>query len=293
MKRNRFDRSQYKDQFSSRRSPLHHEHVPLHGLNYPMALMRGMATHTHHDWMEPHGIHMGQMRFHPDSAHHSEYPASKHQEPPCKKLFIPKDELSSVAKDCIERIADSKNYVSVDRIEKLVLQHYNVSSLAEIDVQKTEHIASIKEHIHTQAKVNAYIQAFVKCRVIATLHELEEALREFVADGKEFSSLQLGPLTKQPLVYDYFRFPPDGIDILPITAFDILQHLRDFLTENNLWTKRTDLQDFVKYVAEKKDVKSPYELGVRITSIGLAIQVQFIVIVCMCVCVCVCLTRWL
>jgi len=238
--------------------------------------MRCAPPHAHFTQTQLPGLCPRQsprMGYRPDNAHLFERPVGRPQGPPHKKVFIPKDELADVARDCIERIAESKKYVSVERVEKLLLQHYKVASLAELDVHKIEHISSINEHIRTQAKVNAYIQAFVKCRVIATLNELGDALREFVASGKEFISLLLGPLTEQPLIYDYFRFPPEGVDIPSITAIDILQHLRDFLTENDLWTKRTDLQDFMKYLTEKRDVKSPYELGVRITSIGLAIQV--------------------
>ena len=274
MKRRRSD-DLWRHQLQNR--PSHHEQQMHSGrANHPMPLMRCAPPHAHFTQTQLPGLCPRQsprMGYRPDNAHLFERPVGRPQGPPHKKVFIPKDELADVARDCIERIAESKKYVSVERVEKLLLQHYKVASLAELDVHKIEHISSINEHIRTQAKVNAYIQAFVKCRVIATLNELGDALREFVASGKEFISLLLGPLTEQPLIYDYFRFPPEGVDIPSITAIDILQHLRDFLTENDLWTKRTDLQDFMKYLTEKRDVKSPYELGVRITSIGLAIQV--------------------
>ena len=190
-----------------------------------------------------------------------------------QKLFVSKDELDIVAKDCIERLTETKKYVSVENIENLLKQHYGVSSLSGINVSKIEHISSVNEHVRTQAKVNAYIQAFIKVRAIVTLYELGEALTKFVTNESDFESLQLGPLTEQPLIYQFFRFPSDSVQIPQITTADILENLRRYLTENNLWTNKTDLEGFMKYMSEMRGFQSPYELGVRITSIALAIQV--------------------
>ena len=113
----------------------------------------------------------------------------------------------------------------------------------------------------------------MKTRAIATLHELGEALKMFVAGSKDFETLHLGPLVEQPMVYYLFKFPPEGVDVPEIETADILESLRQYLTEKDLWTTKGDLTDFMTYMMEKRGLDSPYELGVRITSIALAIQV--------------------
>ena len=190
------------------------------------------------------------------------------------KICVPKDQLESVAEDCIERLAESKEYVSTARIEKLLLQHYRAERLSDINnMRSIEQISVVNEHIRMQAKVNAYIQAFVKVRSIATVHELGEALKEFAPKDKGFEALHLGPLVKQPLVFQFFKLP-EGTEVPDIDTGDILEYLRGYLTVNDAWTnKQTDLQDFMKYMMEARGLSNPYELGVRLRSIALACQV--------------------
>ncbi len=213
--------------------------------------------------------------------HNSPGGARNEEPPPSKRMYIQKDQLNSVCQDCIERLADSKEYVSVERIEKLLLQHFTVKSIAEINVRMMEDIPCIKEHLRTLRKVNAYIQAFIKCRSVATLYELQESLKEFVADGAEFDTLHLGPLAKLPLVYEFFKFPQES-DIPELTTADILNEVRDCLTTKDLWKGRLELNVFMEYLTEKRSLATPYELGLRITSMPLCIQVptlQYYIIV--------------
>ena len=129
--------------------------------------------------------------------------------------------------------------------------------------------------IRLTCKVNAYVQAFAKTRSIGTLHELHLNLQDFVASGQPFESLKLGPVKKLPIVYEYFKLPADA-DILEIDTKDILEHLRSYLTEKDLWTSRdlkAHLEPFMMYLVEKCAVETPYHLGIRISSILLAVQV--------------------
>ena len=187
---------------------------------------------------------------------------------------VSKTHLDSVAEDCIERLAESKEYVSGERIEKLLLQTMEEDSLDRIGVRHIEEINVVREHVRKQCKVNAYIQAFIMCRSIGTLYELHEHFREFVPEKQEFEKLLLGPLIKQPLIYKFFQIPQSG-EITELTTTDILEYLKQYLTEKNLWTSRdSTLSDFLTYIVEKRGLDNPYELGIRMRSLPLAIQVK-------------------
>ena len=83
-------------------------------------------------------------------------------------VFANKDQVNAVAVDCIERLSEAKEYVSMERIEKLLLQHYNVERLGDMGIRQLEHLDSVRELLMRQRKVNAYIQAFGK--VSFTIH---------------------------------------------------------------------------------------------------------------------------
>jgi hypothetical protein len=114
--------------------------------------------------------------------------------------------------------------------------------------------------------------ACAQVRTISTVHEIHEALREFAPNRGDFETLKLGPLTKLPLIYDFFKFPPDA-EICEITTADVIEYLREFLTEKNAWTTALNLEELLKFMVEKRGLENPYELGLRIKSPPLAIQV--------------------
>ena len=82
-------------------------------------------------------------------------------------------------------------------------------------------------------------------------------------------------MKKLPIVWEYFKFPEDG-EILEIDTTDILDNLRSFLTEKDLWQSRDlkkELEPFMMYLVERvQGVANPYYLGVRISSVLLAVQ---------------------
>ena len=107
---------------------------------------------------------------------------------------------------------------------------------------------------------------------ICTLHELNQSLAD-LGSKSDFDELKLGPLLQQPVVYDMFK-PPSDLPSLPnITTIQILKHLEKYMTEEDLWRTKVDLKLFLDYLCEQYDCDTPYELGVRIQSVGLAISV--------------------
>ena len=194
--------------------------------------------------------------------HAQQYP--QHQ----KIKHIPKDQLNTIAADCIDRLAEAKEYVSIERIEKMIKEQCEVESMQELGLRSPEQISCINNLIRVQAKVNAYIQAFVRVRSVATLYELSQDMKEYADDKQDFDKLKLGPLVKQPLVYEFFKFPEDD-EVPEIRTSDILDHLREYMSSKNLWQARLEMEDFMQYLQAQYQVTSPYKLGLRIRSIAL------------------------
>ncbi|CAG2195996.1 unnamed protein product [Mytilus edulis] len=181
--------------------------------------------------------------------------------------------LETCAQECIELLAESNNYVSQERIQKLLLQRCNIQSLQEVGLRRIEELSCVKEHNRAIAKVNAYVQAFLKVRSICTLHELKYCLRECDPEKTDFNNLNLGPMQRLPIIYEYFKFPTDMEEIPAITTVDILEHLRNYLTQNMKWSEKVDLTQFMEYLVPQYEADNAYQLGIRISSVALAIQV--------------------
>ena len=110
---------------------------------------------------------------------------------------------------------------------------------------------------------------------ISTLYELNQSLAD-LGSKSDFEELNLGPLLKQPVVYDMFK-APQGLPQVPhVTTIQILKHLENYMDKEDLWRKKVDLEEFMEYLSEEYQCGTPFELGVRIQSIGLAISVMLL-----------------
>ena len=110
------------------------------------------------------------------------------------------------------------------------------------------------------------------CNSIATVHELGQSLAD-LESKQDFEDLKLGPLLQQPVVFDMFKAPSSLGSVPPITTIQILRHLERYMTREDLWREKVALSKFMAYLCEENDCETPYELGVRIQSVGLAISV--------------------
>ena len=122
-------------------------------------------------------------------------------------------------------------------------------------------------------KVNLFVHAYVMSNSISTLYELNQSLADLFVKS-DFEELNLGPLLQQPLVYDMFKVPQDLADVPHVTTIQILKHLENYMGEG-LWHTKVVLEEFMWYLSEKYFCRTPYDLGVRIKSIGLAISVCY------------------
>lgn len=185
---------------------------------------------------------------------------------------IPRVEVNRAAENIIASLSDGGEFVSLEKVKAKLCKQFGKSSVNALGFKKDKDIPALNDLIQLQNKVSLYIHAYVMCNSVATLHELGQSLAD-LASKQDFEDLKLGPLLKQPVVYDMFK-APSSLDSLPqITTIQILKHLERHMKRENLWREKVDLGEFIKYLCEEYGCETPYELGVRIQSFGLAISV--------------------
>ena len=185
-----------------------------------------------------------------------------------------RDYVNTIAKECIDAIADANEYVTQPRVEMLLCQRFQCHNVRQLGFGFVDQIPCVNEMNRMVAKINLYVLGFVKSRSICTLYELKECLREYVPNKEDFLQLKLGPLQRFSVVYEQFRFPPDMAVIPEITSMNILDLFHNYLTKFSLWTKRLELEPFMEYLVKEYSADQAFQLGVRIRSLPLAAGVS-------------------
>ncbi|XP_018534128.2 uncharacterized protein wu:fj29h11 [Lates calcarifer] len=132
-------------------------------------------------------------------------------------------------------------------------------------------IPALKDLKYIIREINMFIESTEAVTSICTLYELGQSLAG-LKDKKRFEELNLGPLCKLPLVHRMFKIDSNtkDDDIHQIETVDILKQLRVFRRQQT--KSKVDLAEFMKYLADHYSCDSPYELGIRIHSVGLPIS---------------------
>ncbi|XP_028263346.1 uncharacterized protein LOC114437112 isoform X2 [Parambassis ranga] len=132
-------------------------------------------------------------------------------------------------------------------------------------------IPALKDLRYIMREINMFIESTEAVTSLCTLYELGQSLAG-LKDKKRYEELNLGPLCKLPLVHRMFKINPNtkDDDIRQIETVDILKQLRIF--RKNQSKVKVDLAEFLKYLADHYNCDSPYELGIRINSVGLPIS---------------------
>jgi hypothetical protein len=107
---------------------------------------------------------------------------------------------------------------------------------------------------------------------VCTLHELDKYLASLFSEARAYEDLKLGPLTKHPLVYEYFKFP-SNLDPPEITTLKVMRYLKQFMHKNG-WINKVDMPEFLEHLKEQMSCETLYELGVKIDSVALIIKVR-------------------
>ncbi|XP_061912312.1 uncharacterized protein wu:fj29h11 [Entelurus aequoreus] len=179
------------------------------------------------------------------------------------------DLISSLMEDVIRDLAGEGELVTK---EKVISRAYKLMQLSTTEAGRidTHAILALKDLHHLTKEIKIFIQSVESTTSISTLYDLGKSLAS-LKNKKRYEELNLGPLCKQPLIHRMFKIDCNtkDDDIPQIEAVDILKQLRTFRRKCN--QPRIDLAEFMKYLADHYNCESPYELGIRIHSLGLPI----------------------
>jgi len=79
-----------------------------------------------------------------------------------RRTNLSREQLNSAAEDCIDRLSVARDYVSLEKISRLLCQDFGVTCLDELGLRQIDVLPCVNEHNRLECKVNAYIQNFVK-----------------------------------------------------------------------------------------------------------------------------------
>ncbi|XP_068439866.1 uncharacterized protein [Clinocottus analis] len=181
---------------------------------------------------------------------------------------LDQDAVNSLMEDVIRDISAEGELVTKEKVISRVCTLMQIPSLE--GRIKPWTLPALKDLQYVMREINMFIESSVAVTSICTLYELGQSLAG-LKDKKRYEELNLGPLCKLPLVHRMFKIDSNtkDDDIHQIQTIDILKQIRVFRRQQS--KPKVDLAEFMKYLADHYNCDSPYELGVRIHSIGLPI----------------------
>nr|XP_032823030.1 uncharacterized protein LOC116949627 [Petromyzon marinus] len=182
--------------------------------------------------------------------------------------------VNQTAQDCLTVLADTDQHVSKDVVSALLCKCLKVPSVTTMGLKSEYDIPAIAEFMKTHKAVHTFIKAYKSIRCISTLHELGRDAAALQKKG-DFRELGLGPLCRHPAVAAQYGQPSSmkDDDIPKITTADVLKNLQSYLLINQ--GQRVDQAEFMMHLKDKYRLNSVQELGVSISSLGLAISTIF------------------
>uniref|UniRef100_A0A3B4E8Y0 Wu:fj29h11 n=1 Tax=Pygocentrus nattereri TaxID=42514 RepID=A0A3B4E8Y0_PYGNA len=188
-----------------------------------------------------------------------------------RRRVMDPDNVNNLVEDAIRAIAVEGEHVTVEKVISKVCMLLQVPSLFSVRIDPNWQLPAVKELKRTIKEINLFIQSVEAVYSICTLYELGQAIAS-LKNKKRFEELHLGPLCKFPLVHRMFKIDSStkDDDIQQIETVDILRSLRNFRRNRN--RTKVDLAEFMQYLADQYNCDSPYELGIRIQSVGLPIS---------------------
>ncbi|XP_049615652.1 uncharacterized protein wu:fj29h11 isoform X2 [Syngnathus scovelli] len=184
-----------------------------------------------------------------------------------KNTNLHPDKLSSLMESVRRELAAEGELVTK---EKVMARTCTLMQLKSKKINP-QNIQALSDLHYLEKEISAYIQAAEAAATICTLYELGQALAA-LKDKKRYEELNLGPLCKLPIIHRMFKINSNtkDDDIPQIETVDILKHLRSYRRKSS--KPKVDLAEFMKYLGDHYNCESPYELGIRITSLGLSIS---------------------
>ncbi|KAM9410935.1 uncharacterized protein ACWYII_025836 isoform 8-T9 [Salvelinus alpinus] len=187
-----------------------------------------------------------------------------------RKKALDPEAVNSLVEDVIRDIAAEGELVTREKVISRVCRLMQVRTLEAGRIDLRWQIPALKDLQRNLREINMFIESAEAVTAMCTLYELGQNLAG-LKNKKRFEELNLGPLCKLPLIHRMFKIDSNtkDEDIHQIETVDILRSLRVFRRKQN--KPKVDLAEFMKHLSDQYSCDSPYELGIRIHSVGLPI----------------------
>ena len=184
-------------------------------------------------------------------------------------IKISLDELNRIIENEIVKILQKNNHLSKNELIQNILEYFQISSLNIIILDNNENVDINGNNIEIimnlnkiHAKLNLFIHTFMAFNQIATIADLERGIISEISVTC-FSDLNVGPLSKHPLVIQYFTIPTDLNKRFTLTSLKVLQLLKQYKPKNQ--PKYQDFFGFLEYVCRLTKC-SLNKLGLKINN---------------------------
>ncbi|XP_051926916.1 uncharacterized protein wu:fj29h11 isoform X2 [Hippocampus zosterae] len=187
-----------------------------------------------------------------------------------RKRDLDPDTVSNLMEDVIRDLAREGELVTKEKVisRTCILMQLTSKELERLNLRS---IQALNDLHYLVKEITMYIQSTEAVTSVCTLYELGQNLAG-LKNKKRFEELNLGPLCKLPIIHRMFKIDSNtkDDDIFQIETVDILKQLRNYRRKTK--EPKVDLAEFMKYLADHYNCESPYELGIRIHSLGLPIS---------------------
>jgi hypothetical protein len=174
--------------------------------------------------------------------------------------------------EIILSIQQSKEFVSRERVQRELFNHYHVTSWSELRVQASRFNALINL-TDRQKDVTFYMHCFEQIFNLCTLNDLEPLLAKFL-NVEKYEDVRLGPLDKNPEIQRIFNYQPVKRDqaIPPITTGEVIGRFMDFQKKHR-HQRSFPFEDFLDELVKIYELQSREELGIFCRSFPYLLQV--------------------
>ncbi|CAF1279749.1 unnamed protein product [Adineta steineri] len=171
------------------------------------------------------------------------------------------DEIDTKLCEIILTIHQLHEYVSLERVEKELFEHYKVNSFRELRVN-ARHLKTLTNLSHRIKDVTFYMQIFEQIFNLCTLHDLDPLLAKFLKFDT-YEEAHLGPLDKNPDVQRVFQYKPRKRhqSIPDITSGQIIDAFIAFKDKHRRH-ERYNYNEFIAELLQQNQLHKKEELGI-------------------------------
>ena len=174
--------------------------------------------------------------------------------------------------EIILTIHKSNEFVSRERVQKELFEHYRVTSLRDLRVNILN-LTPLINLTTRQKDVIFYMQVFEQVFNLCTLYDAGDLLARLLKVDT-YEDAHLGPLDKNPDVQRVFKYSPSDADqpIPKLKTGEVIERFMAF-QQGHRGRAKISFEDFLDYLVDATGLNKREELGIFCRSFPFLVQV--------------------